>query len=190
MRMRVPLLSLLALFCGWLLASAAVWAAPLDYSDLIENYQLGAGDQIEIQVFGEPDLSVTRAIEEFGSFYYPFLGEINAAGMTVGQLQRRIRDGLLGDYLLDPNVRVKVVEYRKIYLNGYVQRPGPYSYAPGMTVRKAIAVAGGFHERASRDKVYLVRGKVDGEADPEPRKADLDEDVKPGDVITVERSFF
>lgn len=174
-------------FCLFALNSVA---AQTGYADLIENYQLAAGDQVEIQVFGEPDLSVTRTIEEFGSFYYPFLGEINAAGMSVGQLQLKIREGLLGDYLLDPNVRVKVTEYRKIYLNGYVKSPGPYSYAPGMTVRKAIAVAGGFHERASQDKVYLVRGKKDGEHDPEPRKVDLDEEVRPGDVITVERSFF
>ena len=64
---------------------------------------------------------------------------------------------------------------------------GGFQYAPGLTVRKAISIAGGFKERASKEKIFIIR-----EDDPTqtPKKVDLNASVNPGDIITVEESFF
>ena len=98
-----------------------------------------------------------------------------------------IRDGLKGRYLLNPQVTVTINEYRPFYINGQVQTSGGFPYIPGLTVRKAISLAGGFKERASREKIFIIR-----EDDPSQtrKRVDLNAGVNPGDIITVEESFF
>jgi protein involved in polysaccharide export with SLBB domain len=66
-----------------------------------------------------------------------------------------------------------------------VQNPGGFPYQPGMTVGKAISLAGGFEERAAQDQIYMV-----SENNATPRKVSLETEVRPGDIITVKRSFF
>ena len=64
---------------------------------------------------------------------------------------------------------------------------GSYPYQPGLTIRKAVSVAGGFTERASKEKIFVIREK---DKSAKPFKADLEAPVLPGDIITVEESFF
>jgi len=82
---------------------------------------------------------------------------------------------------------VQIDEYRPFYVNGMVEKPGGYPYQPGLTVRKAASLAGGFRERASLSKIYIIR-----EEDPaqRPQKVELNTPVGPGDILTVEESFF
>ena len=94
----------------------------------LSDYQLGSGDQIQVQVFGEEDLSMEVRLSDAGTISYPFLGEIRVAGNTVSQLEAQIVKGLKGDYLVDPSVNVSVVEYRPFYINGEVKTPGGYPY--------------------------------------------------------------
>ena len=160
---------------------------PSSSSD-VSTYRLGVGDMISIRVFGEDDLSREKVrLTDAGTIFYPVLGEIKVQGMTVGDLQRIIADRLRGNYLVHPRVSVNVDEYRPFYINGMVQKTGAYAYQPGLTVRKAAALAGGFLERASTSKITIIR-----EGDPEQRsqKADLNTDIGPGDVISVGESFF
>ena len=154
----------------------------------LSSYLLGAGDVISIRVFGEDDLTKEKVkLTDAGTIFYPVLGEIKVLGMTVGNLQRIVADGLRGRFLVNPRVSVNVDEYRPFYINGMVQKTGAYAYQPGLTVRKAAALAGGFLERASTSKITIIR-----EGDPEQRsqKADLNTDIGPGDVISVGESFF
>jgi protein involved in polysaccharide export with SLBB domain len=154
----------------------------------ISNYRLGSGDVITIQVLGEDDLT-RRAIRlsDAATISYPILGEIRLAGKTVGELERIITEGLRGRYLVNPQVTVTIDEYRRFFINGQVGQPGGYPYFPGLSVLKAITIAGGFKERADHDKVFIVR-----ESDAEQKRVpvDLKAQVYPGDVITVEESFF
>lgn len=151
-------------------------------------YKLGAGDQLSIQVFGEPDLSFDEVrLTDAGTFSYPFLGEIRAKGLTSSEVEWLITRGLMGDYLIDPKVTVRILEYRPFFVNGEVKRPGGYPFKAGLTLRKAIALAGGFTERASRNKMHIIR---DADRSNEPIKATLDTKVYPGDIITVDESFF
>jgi polysaccharide export outer membrane protein len=154
----------------------------------ISNYRLGSGDVITIQVLGEDDLKRERIrLSDAATISYPILGEIRLAGKTVAELERMVTEGLRGRYLVNPQVTVTINEYRKFFINGQVRDPGGYPYFPGLSVIKAISIAGGFKERAAQDKVFIVR-----ESDAEHKRVlvDLNVQVYPGDVITVEESFF
>lgn len=172
---------LLALTC-LLGFSLGAWAAGED------QYQLGAGDIVSINVFGEQDLSLDEVrIGDGGRFSYPFLGEINASGKTADGLQREIMAGLKDGYLVDPRVSVRILEFREFFVNGEVKSPGGYPFKPGLTLRKAIALAGGFTERASESKISVI---AEHEGKRTPREAELDTPIMPGDIITVDQSFF
>ncbi len=151
-------------------------------------YRLSAGDVITIRVLGEDDLSKEKVrLTDAGSVSHPALGEINALGLTTGELERIVTDGLRGRYLVNPKVSVQIEEYRPFYINGMVEKPGGYPYRPGLTVRMAASLAGGFRERASLSGINIIR-----EVDPKqrPQTANLNTLVMPGDIVTVEESFF
>lgn len=170
---------LLLLFAFGLLLSAASLQAQE------ASYRLGPGDRIDIRVFGEEDLSISVLIGDSGVLNYPLLGEVQVAGLTVKEVEDQLTARLLGDYLIDPDVTVSVAEYRPVFINGEVNKPGAYPFQPGLTLQKAIALAGGFTERAARGNITLQS------AEGEERKASgLNAIIQPGDVITVEQSFF
>jgi len=150
------------------------------------NYRLSAGDKIIISVYGEDDLSMETTLVDSGVINYPFLGEIAIQGMTIKELEQYIHNKLNGDYLVSPNVHVSVEEYRPFYINGQVESPGGYPYQPGLTIQRAISLAGGFTERASKKNVFIVH-----EYNPKKRiRVKQHTIVNPGDIITVEESFF
>ncbi|CZF83419.1 Polysaccharide biosynthesis/export protein [Grimontia celer] len=151
-----------------------------------EQYVLDDGDRISIKVYGEEDLSMDILLSTRGRFDYPYLGRLEAAGKTVGQLQEIIQRGLKGDYLIDPKVTVNVMQFRKFYVNGEVHHPGGYDYQPGLTIGKAIAIAGGFTDRASRNKIQQTEAKS-GRTE---NNVGLSKSVGPGDIIVVDQSFF
>lgn len=158
------------------------------FSQELSSYKLGSGDTISIRVLGEDDLKRERVrLSDAGTVSFPVLGELRVKGLTVGGLEEQIANGLKGRYLLNPQVMVSIDEYRQFFVNGMVERPGGFAFSPGMTVRKAMSLAGGFKERASRDKINIIR---DDDPKKAPRKVDLDTAVSPGDIITVEESFF
>ena len=94
---------------------------------------------------------------------------------------------LADGYLKHPRVTVSISTYRQFYVHGEVKKPGGYNYLDGLTVQKAVALAGGFTERASESKITLQREK---DPDNPMEKAKLNERVYPGDIITVGESFF
>jgi protein involved in polysaccharide export with SLBB domain len=169
------------LFFLWLAAAAAL-AQPTE-----SVYRLGPGDRIIIKVFGEEDLSMDFRLNDSGRLNYPFLGELVVQGLTVAELEQRITRGLRDSYLRDPAVTVSIAEYRPFFLYGEVQKPGGIPYQPRLTVERAIALGGGFTERASRSKIEVVRA-----SDPKHKavRVELSDPVFPGDVITVKQSFF
>jgi protein involved in polysaccharide export with SLBB domain len=174
---------------AWLCAPPSLAEAQTATRDLsLSNYRLGSGDVITVEVLGEDDLKRERIrLSDAATISYPILGEIRLSGKTVGELERIIREGLRGRYLVNPQVLVTINEYRHFYINGQIKRPGGYPYVPGLTVLKAVAIAGGFNERAARDKIFVVR-----EDDATQKRVQIDTNgaVYPGDIVTVEESFF
>ena len=166
-------------------APAATGAA---VADARSSYKLAAGDVITILVFGEDEFTKEKIrLNDAGSVMFPGLGEVNVLGQTIGDLERLITNGLKGRILVNPKVAVQIVEYRPFYIHGMVEKPGGYPFQPGLTVRKAASVAGGFKERAALNKIHVIR-----ENDPSqrPQKVDLNTTIGPGDILTVEESFF
>ncbi len=150
------------------------------------SYILGPGDKVEIKVFGQADLTVETLLSNSGQINYPFFGEIKVTGLTVKQVEKLIYNGLKGDYLVNPNVYVHVVEYRPFYIHGEVKKPGGYAYQPGLTVSQAIALAGGLTERASKEKIYLFKEKNKNTK----INASLTYKVNAGDTILIKQRFF
>jgi polysaccharide export outer membrane protein len=136
---------LLFLFCSVSLAQSE------------KSYVLGAGDKVEIKVFGQPDLEVTALLGNSGEVNYPFLGKVTLSGLNISEVEQVIANGLRPDYLVNPNVYVQVVQYRPFYIHGEVKSPGAYPYQPAMTVNQAIALAGGLTERASTEKIFIYK---------------------------------
>jgi len=151
------------------------------------DYRLGVGDKIQIDVYDEADLGVVTTLSQTGIIAYPFLGDLKIVGLTVKEAQQLITDGLKGTYLVDPTVSVTVLQYRPFYIHGEVKQSGGYPYQPGLTLRKAVTLAGGFTERASVNKMSVIR---EADAKHKPTPITLDDLVNPGDTITIEMSFF
>jgi len=169
-----------------ILMSALAWADTT--KDTNTDYQLSSGDVISITVFAEPDLSFeSLKLNDAGSFSYPFLGEVNAQGLTALQLQNKIAAKLKGDYLVNPKVSVSILEYRQFYISGEVKKPGGYPYQPGLTVRRAAALAGGLTERASERRMTIIR---EADKNKKPKYVSMEDRVMPGDTITVGQGFF
>ncbi len=172
--------------CHVLLLLAVLICGP--YVAAQDDYALNAGDTVRVHVYGEPDLTFERLlIGQNGRISYPFLGELKVTGLTAEQLQAQLVAGLMPDYLVDPRVSVSIVRYRPFFVNGEVKSPGGVDFQPGLTLRKAIALAGGFTERANKKQVLLI---ADGDPERREQKVGLDYKVQPGDIITVQDTFF
>ena len=175
--------TLFSLLLGMLLLASGVAQAQGNSS-----YKLASGDVINISVFGEPDLSVKELrLTDAGSFSYPFIGEVQAKGKTAAEIEQLIVARLKGDYLIDPRVSVSVLQYREFFISGEVKAPGAYPFQPGLTLRRAVALAGGLTERASEGRITIIR---DNNPDRIPEPATLETPVKPGDSITIDQGFF
>ncbi|WP_198950927.1 polysaccharide biosynthesis/export family protein [Paraferrimonas haliotis] len=166
---------------------AVQFSALVQANSFESTYKLGPGDKIMIEVFGEEELTFETLIGSSGRINYPFLGQLTVKGLTVEQLKDQIVRGLKGDYLLKPNVHVRILEYRPFFVNGEVKRPGGYPYQPNLTVNTAIALAGGFTERASKNGIYLSNSEFPNR---EPKKVGLNHKVQPGDILVIDQSFF
>lgn len=178
----------------WLLLTAIIvtlatsaFAADSPEQQLYEDYQLDSGDRIHVQIFNEDNLDREIVVNDRGIISFPFIGDVQVRKMTTADLEAFITEELSGDYLVNPRVFVDIVQYRSFYVNGEVQAPGGFPFEPGITVRKAISIAGGFKERASEEKIFVIREEQN---ESEPFPIDLDDRVVPGDIITVEQSFF
>ena len=157
------------------------------YGQDLSTYKLGSGDLIKISIYGEPDLELETVLTDTGSINYPFLGSIQVKGLTIKQLENTIISGLKPDYLIEPEVHIHIKAYRNFYIYGEVKQPGGYQFQPGLTLRKAIALAGGLTARASKSKMYLISDHDDSENEA-PIK--LDGAINPGDIINIKQSFF
>ena len=151
------------------------------------DYALGAGDKIHIVVYGEADLTTDVKIDKSGFISFPFLDDIQVIGLSTKQLEKVITKGLLGDYLVDPQVAVSVAVYRPFFIHGKVKRPGGYPYQDDLTLDKAIAIAGGLSNRASTSDWKITR-LVNGVK--VTLAGNVASEIHPYDIIKIEQSFF
>ena len=152
------------------------------------DYRVDTGDRVSVTVYQEADLSVKGVrVKANGTISYPLLGDLHVSGLTSQEVHDLVKEKLLDGYLNKPNLTVSIDSYRLYYIKGEVKRPGGYSYVDGLTVAKAVALAGGYTVRASESSISLVR-----ESDPEVPLESVKSNttIRPGDIITVGESFF
>lgn len=166
----------------------AGWGSLLVQAQSEDGYTLNSGDSVRVHVYGETDLSFDKLlVGQNGRISYPFLGELKVKGKSASQLQAEISNGLRPDYLIDPRVSVSVVKYRSFFVNGEVKKPGGVDFQPGLTLRKAISLAGGFTERANKKEALLI---PDSDPDLKEQEVGMGYRIQPGDIITVQDTFF
>jgi polysaccharide biosynthesis/export protein VpsN len=176
-----------------LLAMPAVLAAPPVLSQEVvddPSYTLNTGDHVQVTVFEEPDLSIDAVLDDTGAISFPLLGELVVRGLTPRDLESRITEGLRGRFLINPRVNVSILEYRPFFVHGEVSSPGSFPFKPGLTVEKAVSMAGGFTARASKSEFYIISDDSTDNESAVRKSATLSSRVRPGDVINIEQSFF
>lgn len=151
------------------------------------EYRLGSGDQIIITVYNESDLTTKIKIDKTGLVSFPFLDDVQVIGLTTKQVANIIHTGLLGDYIVNPQVSVSVAIYRPFFIHGQVKRPGGIPFQDDLTLDKAIALAGGLALRASTSDWKITR-IVNGKT--VTIQANVATQVQPDDIIKIEQSFF
>jgi polysaccharide export outer membrane protein len=122
------------------------------------NYVIGPQDVVDISVWKEPDLSRTVPVRPDGKISLPLLNDIQAAGLTPGQLGAQIASNLT-KYVTNPQVTVIIsqINSQRIYILGEVARAGSYTLLPDMTVLQALSDAGGFTAFANSKRIYVLR---------------------------------
>lgn len=123
-----------------------------------ETYQLGPEDALEVSVWKEPDLTKQLVVRADGKISYPLVGEIQAAGLSVKQLQDEISKRLT-KFVTDANVTVILLktQYYKVFVTGKVNKPGDFILGRPTDVMQAIAMAGGVTPFASPKSIVVLR---------------------------------
>lgn len=154
------------------------------------------GDEVEISVFEEEDLSGEFQVQEDGSIDYPLVGRVQVKGMTQSELQSKLEELLKDGYLVNPQVRVKVMERGNLEVSvlGEVQKPGTFPFKEGLTIIQAVSDAGGTTDLANERKVRLTRKTTEGTKTFEISLKQItagkrrNELLQPGDIVYVPES--
>jgi polysaccharide export outer membrane protein len=126
---------------------------------LVDSYQIGIGDVLEITTWKEPDFSRQNVmVRTDGKITFPLLSDVPAAGLSPMELKYNLEVGLKA-YIEHPVVTVHLInpESQKFYILGEVARTGEYPLVKHLTVLQAFALAGGFTEWASKKEIILLR---------------------------------
>lgn len=160
-----------------------------------EEYRLHPGDEIDLEIYREPQLSGIFQIDASGLVRHPLCGSFLAAGLTIDEAEAGFTKLLSDKYLVNPRVLISIVSAQSshVVILGEISNPGvhPIPIGGSMTLLQAIAEAGGFTDLASVDRVTVTRS-VDGKEESirvrvskmiSGRESDLE--LKPNDVIMV-----
>ena len=125
------------------------------------DYQIGPEDVLAVTVFDQPDLSGKYAVELDGTFTFPFIGRVTAAGQTIRAFETALRTSLADGFFKNPQVTVAVEAYRsqRVFVLGEVKMPGTLPLTGGLTLMEAITRAGSTTEEASNDVVVIRAGR-------------------------------
>lgn len=116
---------------------------------------LGAGDEVQVTVFGEPEFSGKYTVDSAGDLALPWAGRLPVRGMGLAQLEGELTERLKAGYVGDPKVNATVATYRPFYVMGDVKTPGKYPFADGTMMLQAVAAAGGYRSAEPAD-VHLA----------------------------------
>ncbi len=153
-----------------------------------EDFMLGAGDSIEINVYRHDDLKRTVKIDPTGMMMYPLIGDVRVAGKGIKALREELQ-ARLAKYLIAPEVTITVtnLQSQKVMVIGEVKSPSIISIDADISVMEAITRAGGMTNDAKLSNVVLIR-RGSGREKSQVMSLDLKDSFKKGDIssnITV-----
>jgi polysaccharide biosynthesis/export protein len=158
------------------------------------DYQIGAGDVLQIFVWKEADLTKEVTVRLDGRVTVPLLGDVDAAGRSPQQLSEELARSF-GKFVEAPRVTVGVnrANSTRFYVVGLVGKPGEFQLSGSTTVLQGLALAGGFREYAKTESILIIRQEPGGQrAIPVNYKRiedgkDIGQNVllRPGDTIVV-----
>jgi polysaccharide biosynthesis/export protein len=132
-----------------------------------QDYRVGAGDLLKIQVFGSPELSTDARVAQSGTITCPLIGSVAVAGLSSAEVEKTLAQKFIdGSFLKQPQVSVLIVEYmsQKVSVLGHVSKPGQYALRASSNVMDVLAEAGGVIAQSAGDFATLMRSdgtKVD-----------------------------
>ena len=140
------------------LQASSTGASPSGPATADPNYVIGPQDIVDVSVWKEPDLSRSVPVRPDGKISLPLLNDVQASGLTPGQLGAKITSDL-AKYMTNPQVTVIVsqINSQRIYILGEVARAGSFTLLPNMTVLQALSDAGGLTTFANSKKIYVLR---------------------------------
>ena len=165
------------------------------------DYIIGPGDSLNINVWRNPELSMSVPVRPDGRITTPLVEDIAATGQTPTQLARTIEKAL-AKYIQDPVVTVIVTDFkgpleRQVRVVGQAAQPQALAYTEKMTLLDVMIAVGGITEFADGNKATILRG-TDKPQQFTVRLRDLvklgdvsaNVEMRPGDVLIIPESFF
>jgi len=151
------------------------------------QHLIAPGDAISLTVFGEPDLSVESVrVPEVGRVSFPLIGSVSVVGKTTSQVEVSVAKLLSQGYVRNPKLSVTISSYRPIFIRGAVDNTGAFPFSEGITIAKAIALAGGSKNSAKRQGVSILR---DGKIIQDGLSIDSQQKILSGDIISVDEEI-
>lgn len=136
-------MAVLALFASVGLANLGLSAGVRASNESGTSYKLAPGDRLTVTVFGQAELSGDFVIDGDGEILLPVVGAVTVGELNAAQAQQAIFERLADGVLAKPTVSLRVTEYRPIMVVGDVKTPGSYAFRFGLSVKAAMAIAGG-----------------------------------------------
>ncbi|WP_100644215.1 polysaccharide biosynthesis/export family protein [Alteromonas facilis] len=150
-----------------------------------QQIPIGVGDVITMDVHLEKDLYLRSRVDASGVIRFPLIGDMQVVGKTVKELSDDLVTAYQDGYLVNPSIVVQIAEIRPFYVRGAVKQPGSFPFELGLTMEKAIAVAGGQTDRASKKNWIIIRGEQ-----KQRIEASADTPILPGDIVEIPESIF
>lgn len=176
-------------------AALAKSPAPNRGHGVSDDYVIGAGDVLQINVWKEPDASVAATVvRPEGKISMPLLKEVTVVGLSPAQAEQTIARQLSA-FINNPEVTVVVsaVNSKKVYVLGAVKKESPIPYTYRMTIMQALSEAGGLTDYAKRKKIYVLRNvngrdfriPFDYDAVVRGQRMETNIELLPGDTLVI-----
>ncbi len=186
MRSTVQFVVLLALaVLGGCTDTGVLSETPLQGQDA--PYRLDSGDRLRVIVFGQTDLSGEYSVDGAGQISIPLMSPVPARGLTTDELEASLVASLSQTLLRDPSVSVEVLAFRPFFILGEVTNAGQYPFVAGMSVKTAVAIAGGYTYRANERTAIITRNLGDRIVEI---GVESSEAVQPGDTVLIKERYF
>ena len=158
------------------------------------NYVIGTDDLLGIVYWRDKEMSTDARVRPDGRISIPLINELQAAGLTPEELQKKITEESK-KYVEDASITIVVREIHslRVFITGEVNKPGPYPITSATTVMQLISLAGGLREYANSKNIMIMRKEGDKQTSLKFNYKEVaagknlkqNIDLKPGDTVVV-----